>query len=140
MSKNKKGKRSMGNKPFTIVMIDDNQDFLFTMKTFLSRNGFKVETASDGESGMELIERVHPDLIMLDVMMETMFSGFEVCKQVRNDPELKGIPILGISGMADEIGIKFDKQRDGEYFSPDAFFDKPVDKDALLAKINDLIR
>jgi CheY-like chemotaxis protein len=130
----------MGNKPFTIVIIDDNQDFLFTMKTFLSRNGFKVETASDGESGMELIKRLHPDLIMLDVMMETMFSGFEVCRQVRNDPELKGIPILGISGMADEIGIRFDKHRDADYFSPDAFFDKPVDKDALLAKINDLIR
>jgi CheY-like chemotaxis protein len=130
----------MGNKPFTIVIIDDNQDFLFTMKTFLSRNGFKVETASDGESGMELIKRLHPDLIMLDVMMETMFSGFEVCRQVRNDPQLKGIPILGISGMADEIGIQFDKHRDADYFSPDAFFDKPVDKDALLAKINDLIR
>jgi CheY-like chemotaxis protein len=130
----------MGNESFTIVIIDDNQDFLFTMKTFLSRNGFKVETASDGESGMELIKQLHPDLIMLDVMMETTYSGFEVCRQVRNDPDLKNIPIFGVSGMADELGVKFDKFKDAEYFSPDEFFDKPVDKDALLAKINDLLK
>lgn len=130
----------MGNESFTIVIIDDNQDFLFTMQTFLSRNGFKVETASDGESGMELIKQLQPDLIMLDVMMETTYSGFEVCRQVRNDPDLKNIPIFGVSGMADELGVKFDKFKDAEYFSPDEFFDKPVDKDALLAKINDLLK
>ncbi len=129
----------MGKKPFTIIIVDDNQDYLFTMKTFLTRNGFAVETASDGSSGMELIKTLHPDLIMLDVMMETTFSGFEVCRQVRQDPALKEIPIFGISGMADELGIKFDKYDDAEYFSPDAFFDKPVDKDALLAKIKDLM-
>jgi DNA-binding response OmpR family regulator len=129
----------MGKKPFTIIIVDDNQDYLFTMKTFLTRNGFTVETASDGSSGMELIKTLQPDLIMLDVMMETTFSGFEVCRQVRQDSALKKTPIFGISGMADELGIKFDKYDDAEYFSPDAFFDKPVDKDALLAKIKELM-
>ena len=128
----------MGNEPFLIVIIDDNSDYLFTMKTFLTRNGFDVETADDGESGIALIKEKHPDLIMLDVMMETTYSGFEVCRQVRNDPELKKITIFGISGMQDELGVKFDKYEDAEYFSPDVFFDKPVDKDALLAKINEL--
>lgn len=128
----------MGNTPFLIVIIDDNTDYLFTMKTFLTRNGFEVETASDGNTGIKLIKEKRPNLIMLDVMMETTYSGFEVCRQVRNDPELKTIPIFGISGMQDELGIKFDKYEDEEYFSPDIFFDKPVDKDALLAKINDL--
>jgi DNA-binding response OmpR family regulator len=129
----------MENKPFLIVIIDDNTDYLFTMETFLTRNGFNVETASDGNTGVELIKEKRPGLIMLDVMMETTYSGFEVCRQVRNDPELKKIPIFGISGMQDELGIKFDKYEDEDYFSPDVFFDKPVDKDALLAKINDLI-
>ncbi|MBU1343610.1 MAG: response regulator [Proteobacteria bacterium] len=129
----------MGNKPLKIVIVDDNLDYLFTMKTFLTRNGFEVETVSDGSTGIEFIKKLRPDLIMLDVMMETTFSGFEVCRQVRNDPELKNTPIIGISGMEDELGIKFNKYEDAEYFSPDAFFDKPVDKDALLAKINDLI-
>lgn len=109
------------------------------MKTFLTRNGFDVETASDGNTGIELINSRRPDLIMLDVMMETTYSGFEVCRQVRNDPELKKIPIFGISGMEDELGITFDKYEDSEYFSPDEFFDKPVDKEALLVKIKDLM-
>ena len=129
----------MGNKPLKIVIIDDNPDFLFTMETFLTRNGFNVETASDGSKGIDLVREHRPGLILLDVMMETTYSGFEVCRQVRNDPELREIPIIGISGMAEELGVKFDSYEDAEYFSPDVFFDKPVDKGALLEKINDLI-
>lgn len=127
----------MGNQPFLIIIIDDNADYLFTMKTFLTRNGFDVETAIDGATGIELVKNRRPDLVMLDVMMETTFSGFEVCRQMKSDPTLKEIPIFGISGMQDELGIRFDKYEDAEYFSPDEFFDKPVDKEALLAKIND---
>ena len=129
----------MGNKPSKIVVIDDNPDFLFTMETFLTRNGFNVETASDGTAGFELIKKHQPDLVMLDVMMENTFSGFEVCRLIRNDPDLKKTPIIGISGMTEELGVQFDMYEDREYFTPDAFFDKPVDKDALLAKINDFI-
>ena len=129
----------MGNTPSKIIIIDDNPDYLFTMKTFPTRNGFNVETASDGNSGFELVREHHPDLVMLDVMMESTYSGFEVCRLIRNDPELKNTPIIGISGMAEELGVKFDMYEDREYFTPDAFFDKPVDKEALLAKINDFI-
>ncbi len=129
----------MGDMPMKIVIVDDNTDYLFTMKTFLSRNGYEVETASDGQTGMDMIKATKPDLIMLDVMMETTFSGFEVCRQIRNDPELKKTPIIGITGMEDELGVKFDKYDDSDYFSPNAFFDKPVDKDALLKTIQDLL-
>ena len=111
-----------------IVIIDDNTDYLFTMKTFLSRNGFEVETAPNGQAGIELIRKERPDLILLDVMMETTFSGFEVCRQVRSDNELKKTPIIGITGMEDELGLKFDKYDDADYFSPDVFFDKPVER------------
>ncbi|MBT3175802.1 MAG: response regulator [Desulfobacula sp.] len=129
----------MGNELLKIIIVDDNTDYLFTMKTFLSRNGFQVKTAPDGQTGIELIRKERPNLVMLDVMMETTFSGFEVCRQIRNDPDLKNTPIIGITGMEDELGLKFDKYDDAEYFSPDVFFDKPVDKDALLQKIKDLI-
>jgi len=122
-----------------IVVIDDNKDFLFTMSTFLNRNGFETRTAQDGKAGLELVEKEHPDLVLLDVMMETLFSGFEVCKMLRTNPALKSIPIIGISGMGDELGVKFDKERDEEYFNPDVFFEKPVDREQLLEKINELI-
>jgi len=129
----------MNKEQIKILVIDDNQDYLFTMKTFLARQGFTVFTATDGKTGIDTIASQMPDIILLDVMMESLYSGFDVCKFVRNDPKLKKTPIIGISGLKDELGVSFDKDRDNEYFSPDAFFDKPVDKDALLKTINDLL-
>ena len=111
-----------------IVIVDDNADFLFTMETFLQRNGFEVLTADDGQKGLELIRKERPDLILLDIMMETLFSGFEVCKQLRSDDDLKNIPVIGISAMGDELNINYSEWPDYDYFRPDAFLDKPVDK------------
>ncbi|MBU0995998.1 MAG: response regulator [Proteobacteria bacterium] len=122
-----------------IVIIDDNKDYTFTMGVFLEKNGFEVHTANNGEKGMEMIEKEKPDLVLLDVMMETLFSGFEVGRKIRQHPEMKEIPIIGISGMHNEIKVKFEKETDEDYFQPDEFFEKPADKDAVLNKINQLI-
>ena len=122
-------------KNFKIVLVDDNTDYLFTMETFLKRNGFEVNTAEDGQKGLELIRHEPPDLVLLDVMMESLFSGFELCKQLRVDDELKDIPIIGISGMGEELGIDYKQWPDYDYFKPDSFLDKPVDKQKLLQLI-----
>jgi len=122
-----------------VVLIDDNKDYLFTMETFLTKNGFEVSTAEDGQSGVKLVENEKPDIVLLDVMMESLFSGFEVCRKLRQNSDLKSIPIIGISGMADEINVKFDKKKDFDYFSPEEFLEKPVDKELLLETINKLI-
>lgn len=127
------------DKPKKIVIVDDNKDYLFATETLLSRNGYEVMTAEDGNKGIELIKKEKPDLILLDVMMETLFSGFEVCRQLKQDPDLKSIPVISVSGMADELNLKFDKTKDNEYFSPDEFLEKPVDKDLLLRKIEGLL-
>ena len=126
-------------KSLKIVMVDDNTDFLFTMETFLQRNGFEVHTAEDGQQGMDLIRKERPDLILLDIMMETLFSGFEVCKEVRKDDALKDTPIIGISGMGEELEIDYKQWPDYDYFRPDAFLDKPVDKPQLLRMIPEVI-
>jgi two-component system, OmpR family, alkaline phosphatase synthesis response regulator PhoP len=118
-----------------IVIVDDNHDLLFTMETFLKRNGFEVFTADDGRKGLDLIKEKNPDLILLDIMMETTYSGFDVCKEIRSDTSLKDIPIIGISGIGDEMGIQIDKWGDDDYFSVDEFFEKPVDRDRLLERI-----
>jgi CheY-like chemotaxis protein len=126
-------------KSLKIVMVDDNTDYLFTMETFLKRNGFEVKTSDDGQKGLEQIRKEIPDIILLDVMMETLFSGFELCKHLRMDDDLKDIPIIGISGMVDELGIDYNQWPDYDYFKPDAFLDKPVDKQKLLRLIPETI-
>ncbi|OQY43811.1 MAG: hypothetical protein B6240_11665 [Desulfobacteraceae bacterium 4572_87] len=118
-----------------IVIVDDNHDLLFTMETFLSRNGFEVLTADGGRKGLDLIKENNPDLVLLDIMMETNYSGLDVCKGIRSDANLKNIPIIGISGIGDELGIRIDKWGDDDYFSVDEFFEKPVDRDKLLERI-----
>lgn len=118
-----------------IAVVDDNTDYLFTMETFLTKNGFTVFTADNGKEGLELIRREKPDVVLLDVMMETLFSGFEVCKILRTDAELKHIAIIGITGMGDELGIDYNQWPDFDYFSPEMFLEKPVDKQRLLQMI-----
>jgi DNA-binding response OmpR family regulator len=125
--------------PSKIIIIDDNPDFRFTMETFLKRNGFETLTAEDGKNGMDMIEKERPDLILLDVMMESIYSGFDVCKSVQSNPDLKDIPIIGISGMGAELGVSPDKCGDDDYFRVDEFFEKPVDKDKLLVRIQELL-
>ena len=122
-----------------IAIIDNNTDYLFSTETFLSRNGFRVVTAEDGKTGMDLIKKEKPDIVLLDVMMESLFSGFEVFRQLKSDPELKKIPVIGISGMANEIKVKFNETSDSDFFNPDLFFEKPVNKEMLLSKIKELL-
>jgi len=127
-------------KDIKIAIVDDNKDYLFTMETFLKRNGFEVFTAEDGKKGIDLIQKEKPDLILLDIMMETTFSGFEICKQIRADLDLKEIPIIGISGMGEELNVNYDQWRDDEYFNPEKFLEKPIDKERLLIVIDEVLK
>ena len=126
-------------KGLKVVVVDDDRDYLFTMETFLKRNDFNVFTADNGKDGIDLIKNQQPDVILLDVMMETLFSGYEVCKAVRSDPDVEFTPIVGISGMGDDIGVKYEQYRDDKYFTPDIFVEKPVDKELLIDIISQAI-
>ena len=122
-----------------IIIIDDNLDYVFSMETFLKFNGFDVLTAGDVEKGLALIRKEGPDLILLDIMMETTFSGFEVCRRIREDTDLGYIPIISISGMGEDLRYFFEKGTREELFNPDDFFEKPVDKNRLLLRIKTLL-
>jgi len=123
------------DKAAKIIIIDDDSDYRFTMETFLNRNGFETLTAEKGQEGLDLIEKERPDLILLDVMMQSTYSGLEICKQLRSNPELKDIPIIGISGMSNELGVRLDKWGEDEYFKVDEYYEKPVDREKLLERI-----
>ena len=121
--------------PVKVALIDDNEDYLFTMETFLTRNGFTTVTARDAQKGWELIRSAPPDVILLDVMMESTYAGFELWKKLQADAVLKDIPVIGISGMQSDLGVKPGGYPDQDYFHPAAFLEKPVDRDLLLKTI-----
>jgi DNA-binding response OmpR family regulator len=89
-----------------LLFIDDDQLLLTFFADFAAAHDFQPLIAPDGVSGMALAKRQRPDLILLDVMMPTM-DGYEVCRQMRGDPDLKDIPIIIITAMKDpKLSVK----------------------------------
>ena len=85
-----------------VIVVDDDRDFSLILKAKLEKNGFKVDVAHDGEEGLEKIKTSKPDVVVLDVMMPKK-TGFEVCKELRSDPQFDEIPIILLTAVADHI-------------------------------------
>lgn len=80
-----------------IVLADDDFEILSTLRLALEDAGFSVETAGNGVEACAVIARYRPHLIILDIVMPGK-SGFEVCRQIHNDPDLSGIPVILFTG------------------------------------------
>ena len=134
-----KGVREM-NKPPNLLVIDDDPDFIALMKPVLESKGYRVEAAHNREEAMEKLERFRPDLILLDIMMEKLTDGFDICYKLKHDPEMKKIPVLAVSSITEETGFKFSPATDGEYFEADDFVEKPVRPNILLERVDKLLK
>lgn len=77
-----------------ILIVDDDIDVITVMETILTKKGYKVITAMDKREGMLKVREEKPDLAILDVMMTTHYEGFELAKEIVEDPELKSMPVL----------------------------------------------
>ena len=95
---------STGSGPLVLV-IDDDTTVLDILRRSLNRDGFRVETAPDGISGLARARELHPDIITLDVMMPGM-DGWEVLAALKEDPETADIPVIVVS-IVDERGLGF---------------------------------
>lgn len=123
-----------------ILIIDDDPDFVEATKTILESKSYEVVAAYDKNEGMEKISSEKPDLILLDIMMKKIDDGFTLCYKLKHDPELKKIPVLAISAITEETGLKFSSETDGEYFEADDYVEKPVKADDLLERVAKLLK
>ncbi len=123
-----------------ILIIDDNPNFVEATKAILENKSYKVVAANNKNEGMEKINSERPDLILLDIMMEKLDDGFNICYKLKHDPELKKIPVLAISAITEETGFKFSSETDGEYFEADDYVEKPVKADDLLERVEKLLK
>jgi len=85
-----------------ILVVDDEPDLLELVRISLSQAGFEVDTAETGEEGLSRARRNRPDLVVLDVMLPDL-PGTEVCRRMRADPELAGLPILMLTAKSEEV-------------------------------------
>ncbi len=87
-----------------ILIVDDIPANLTLLGAILKKEGYKIRPVPNGRLALQAAEKEHPDLILLDVMMPDM-NGYEVCNHLRQDPELKHIPVIFISALSDTNDI-----------------------------------
>ena len=128
----------MGNS--RVLIIDDDQDIREALQVILESGSYEVSTAVDKAEGMEKIKTDKPDLIILDVMMDTWQDGFEMARELKKDSEFKDIRILMLTAVQDKTGIEFKSTAgDPNWLPVDGFLDKPVDPQTLLDEVKKLL-
>ncbi|MEY4583351.1 MAG: hypothetical protein RL701_8054 [Pseudomonadota bacterium] len=109
----------------TVLIADDDLEILTMVRTLLRRRDVKLLEASDGEEAMRLIRQNTPNLVVLDVMMPGM-SGWEVCKAIREDPDLEKTGVIMLTGIGERLN-----EMTSPLYGADAHLDKPFELSAL---------
>lgn len=118
----------------TILIVDDEADLLELIEYNLKKEGYNVLKAENGMEGIRLARKHHPDLILLDIMMPRM-TGFEVCKVIREDNDLKQVPVIFLTARSDE-----ETEVSGLDVGADDFLPKPISTVKLVARIKTVLR
>jgi CheY-like chemotaxis protein len=127
-----------------ILVIEDDADMVMAIRLPLEANDYEVFEAATGAEGLQKVKEIEPDLIILDVMMETTTAGFQVSLQLRSpDPDseyaaYRHIPILMLTAIHTTTSLRFGP--DEAYLPVDDFVDKPIDPDVLLEKVGELTK
>jgi CheY-like chemotaxis protein len=119
-----------------ILIADDDLDIRESLQAILESKEYTVVTAVDKTDGMEKIKAEKPDLAILDIMMSTWEDGFQMSRELKKDPQFKDMPIIMLTGIKSETGIDFKSTAgDPDWCPVDAYLEKPVEPDILLAEV-----
>ncbi len=114
-----------------ILAVDDAPENLDVVKGLLSPH-YTIKAAVNGQMALKIAEKQSPDLILLDIMMPGM-DGYEVCRRLKADEATAGIPVIFLTGEADVTSEVAEAGGAG-------YITKPIDPDALLARIEDCLK
>jgi two-component system cell cycle response regulator DivK len=116
-----------------IVVVEDNELNQDMLRRRLQRAGFEVTVAPDGQSGLEAVIRVLPDLVLMDMSLPIL-DGWEATRRLKRDPVVQHIPVIALTAhaMPEDQGKALDAGCDG-------YHPKPIDFQSLLGKMNALI-
>jgi two-component system, OmpR family, response regulator len=124
----------------TILIADDDADFLLQMKLLLTNLGFQVVAVDSQKEAEKSIEHAKPDLAIFDLMMENEDSGFTLCYKLKKKyPE---VPIIIATGVSAETGMSFGISSDDErrWIKADLYLEKGIRSDQLHREINRLLK
>ena len=114
----------------TILVVDDNPDNVEILRAFLESRGYTVTSAAEGRAALARMDEVRPQLVLLDVMMPGM-DGWQVCRTIKNHPELGSVTKVVMVTAKGAFEDKFEGLRSGA----DDYVVKPVDFKDLLDKV-----
>lgn len=123
-----------------ILVVDDEPDAVVLVEFMLTESGFSVISANDGMSGVETAKEALPDLVILDVNMPGK-DGFWAFSELKNDDATKDIPVIMLTGVREKSGIGFSAKDMKKFIGkePNAYIEKPVDKDMLQKTVCDVL-
>lgn len=121
-----------------ILIVDDDPDLVEAVSMLLEAEGFTPLAAYGGDEGLEKARSEKPDLIVLDIMMPGK-DGYAVAKELAEDDELSEIPVIMLTAVTDYVGTTSYSHGDGKGLVADDFFEKPVDPEALVKRIVELV-
>ena len=117
----------------TVLVADDEPNIVAAIRFLLQQSGYAVHTARDGDEALEVIDRVVPDLVILDVMMPKK-SGYEVCTRITRDPERRHIKVIMLSAKGRESEVT-----KGLATGANLYLTKPFSTRELLARVDELL-
>ena len=116
-----------------VLVVDDEKELVEVTEVLLESNGFDVAAAYSGEEGKKAALTEKPDVIILDVMMETSGAGFDVARWIRGQDATKAIPIIMLTAVNQNVPWRF--ASDEVWLPVDVFLDKPVSPERLLREV-----
>ncbi len=117
-----------------ILLIEDEEDIAALLKLQAEVSGYKLHVEVDGINGYRAIEREKPDLVILDIMLPGQ-NGFDVCRKIKNNPELKNIPVIILTAKGEELDVVL-----GLELGADDYVAKPFSPKVLFSRIKAVLR
>ncbi|HOS93890.1 MAG TPA: response regulator [Armatimonadota bacterium] len=119
-----------------VLIIDDDVDFTEANRLALEASGFRVTVANDSKTGAELAAQSPPDLVICDLMMEQLYSGFSVVQSLAAHHKTSAVPIIMVSAVTTSTGFRVDVDgKKPEWLNVVEFVNKPIDPVLLAAKV-----
>ena len=123
-----------------ILIVEDDVGLAEATKVVLEAKGYSVILAHNGTDGFQTARREKPDLMLLDVMMAHDSEGFEVARQIKDDPETRAIPVILLTGIRKAKNLPFGFEPDEDWLPVKAVLEKPVKPETLLKTIQQALK
>lgn len=113
-----------------ILIIDDDADYRASTRALLEGEGYEVAEADSGRAGLEAARTSRPDLIVLDIMMESPVEGYSVVQALKShdgDAGAGQVPVIIVSSITDDPASRYPMANEVSMITPDAYMTKPLD-------------